>query len=327
VLSLPAHHSPARSPHRISLYWFIITYIPSPVPSQSDSALAAIRSPDDPDYEFYAYVALEGQPHTSVDWGKFCSPMNIDSSEISLSTYLTLQTPVSHLQESPFILDSGASCHISPDRSDFKSLHPITPHPIKGFGSSCVYAVGIGTIELCIASGKRITLNHALFVPNATIRLISVYTINNNGHNACHFDSNKCWVTNSSGVVVLTGKAWVPCRLYILNCLSPTTVHVKPPLAKSAALYAARVPDLETWHRRLGHCNHRSIIDMAHQGVVEGMPIDLSSAPPACDHCILGKQTRSHVPRMREGSWATRRLERVFVNLDDVPIPQSLQCI
>ena len=54
---------------------------------------------------------------------------------------------------------------------------------------------------------------------------------------------------------------------------------------------------------------------MACQGVVEGMPIDLSSAPAFCDHCVLGKQTRSHVPRMCEGCWATRRLERVYVDL------------
>jgi len=45
------------------------------------------------------------------------------------------------------------------------------------------------------------------------------------------------------------------------------------------------------------------------------MPIDLSSALAACDHCILGKQTRSHVLKMREGCRATKRLERVFINL------------
>jgi len=54
---------------------------------------------------------------------------------------------------------------------------------------------------------------------------------------------------------------------------------------------------------------------MACQGVIEGMPIDLSSAPAACDHCILGKQTRSHVPKMQEGRRATKRLEQVFVDL------------
>ena len=45
------------------------------------------------------------------------------------------------------------------------------------------------------------------------------------------------------------------------------------------------------------------------------MNINLSSPPPKCEHCILGKQTRSSVPRMREGPRATKPLERVYVDL------------
>ena len=54
---------------------------------------------------------------------------------------------------------------------------------------------------------------------------------------------------------------------------------------------------------------------MAQNRTVKGMPIDLSSKPPKCDFCILGKQTWASVPSMREGSKATRQLERVFVDL------------
>src|ERR1700722_4725513 len=59
----------------------------------------------------------------------------------------------------------------------------------------------------------------------------------------------------------------------------------------------------------------RTIIDMARSHEVEGMPIDLSTAPPKCDLCILAKQTQSSVPKVREGERATRRLERVHVDL------------
>jgi transposase InsO family protein len=45
------------------------------------------------------------------------------------------------------------------------------------------------------------------------------------------------------------------------------------------------------------------------------MTIDLSSAPPKCTHCVLGKQTCSPVPKIREGPKATKQLERVFVDL------------
>jgi transposase InsO family protein len=82
-----------------------------------------------------------------------------------------------------------------------------------------------------------------------------------------------------------------------------------------AACLGGNTPDLETWHRRLGHCGNEAIIDMARKGAVQGMRIDLSSAPPRCNHCILGKQTCSSVPKSREGSRATRPLEHVFVDL------------
>src|ERR1700674_4680045 len=45
------------------------------------------------------------------------------------------------------------------------------------------------------------------------------------------------------------------------------------------------------------------------------MPIDVSAPPPKCPHCILGKQTRSSVPKVREGIKATVQLERVYVDL------------
>ena len=54
---------------------------------------------------------------------------------------------------------------------------------------------------------------------------------------------------------------------------------------------------------------------MAKNDVTQGMPIDLSSLPPKCDHCALGKQSRSPVPKVREGAKASRRLDRVYVDL------------
>ena len=54
---------------------------------------------------------------------------------------------------------------------------------------------------------------------------------------------------------------------------------------------------------------------MACHSSVTGMPIDLSSSPPKCDSCILGKQMCSPVPKMREGARADIVLQQVFVDL------------
>jgi transposase InsO family protein len=55
---------------------------------------------------------------------------------------------------------------------------------------------------------------------------------------------------------------------------------------------------------------------------VLAVTIDLSTSPPKCDLCILGKQTRSTVPSVRENQKATRPLERVYVDLCG-PMPVS----
>ena len=53
-----------------------------------------------------------------------------------------------------------------------------------------------------------------------------------------------------------------------------------------------------------------AIVEMAKKG-----PIDLSSLPPTCDHCAIGKQLRSLVPKAHEGVKVNKQLERVHVDL------------
>jgi len=294
-----------------------VAYGPLPTTNSVNIALMPII---DPNFLFSAFhIENQGLSYMSIDWNQFSRPVNTTCDDSFLSAYSTSQLHGHIPNDSPFILDSGASCHISPEQSDFKSLSPITPHPITRFGGSCVYVSRVSTIELCTKAGKKITLNHVLFVPNSTVHLISVFSLNNDRPNACYFDATSCSVLDSNGKMLLKGCTWVQCRLYILDCTPQVaTPHTSINIAHdtlSSALYASRTPDLETWHRQLGHCSNCTIIDMVRGGIVEGMLIDLSSAPATCDHCILGKQTRSHVPRMHEGCQATKRLEWVFIDL------------
>ena len=78
---------------------------------------------------------------------------------------------------------------------------------------------------------------------------------------------------------------------------------------------SARIPSLDTWHCRLGHVNNQAILDMVTKGLAEGMPIDLSNHPPVCTCCILGKQKRNSVPKVREGEKSDRPLKKVYIDL------------
>lgn len=177
-------------------------------------------------------------------------------------------------------------------------------------------------------------LHNVLFTPASTVRLISVLLLNNTGGRyTSHFGHNSLgrdyfWLTNSSGATILHGSVHKERRLYYLSLSKAQTTHVhaktdevtnsNAPATNTTpinAFHALRIPDVETWHRRLGHCNFGAIVDMARKHTVEGMMINLSSSPPKCDACIRGKQTRTPVSKVREGDKATRPLERVFVDL------------
>jgi hypothetical protein len=213
--------------------------------------------------------------------------------------YLASQTLIKGLDKSPFFLDMGATAHISPQRSDFKSLCPISPHPVLGVGGSCIYAISIGTIKICISAGHKFMLENVLYVPSATIHLISVLTLNRSSRLTSHFNNNSFWLTNSSGATVLRGTVYENRKLYGLPLQSACTVHSKNDAAANIALdlvlghsptvanYASCKPNVETWHRRLGHCNTETIIDMAWRGAVKGMAVDLSSSPPKCNAAFL----------------------------------------
>ena len=74
-------------------------------------------------------------------------------------------------------------------------------------------------------------------------------------------------------------------------------------------------PSLETWHCRLGHVNYATIVDMAQKGLVTGMCINMSTLPPICRHCILGKQTKKAVPKTRQGQRAGGILDIMYSDL------------
>ncbi len=48
----------------------------------------------------------------------------------------------------PFVLDSGASVHLTPDRADFHDFREIAPHGIRGVNGSMIYAEGVGSVRL-----------------------------------------------------------------------------------------------------------------------------------------------------------------------------------
>ena len=145
--------------------------------------------------------------------------------------------------------------------------------------------------------------------------LVAVQGAPHNTMYNAHFYPHKghCFIINENNSVVARCLAISNHNLF---CLSDFSVHIPSSLlCPSSAHYTSRSPDVGMWHRRLGHCGSRTILDMARSHVVEGMHLTLSYPPSKCEHCILDKQTRTSIPRVREGARVSRQLERVYIDL------------
>jgi transposase InsO family protein len=287
---------------------FISVPIPQPIyidssPSQNQSPdAAALPRPD---------VSVLWKPEelrATIDWNTQVRP--IDNAHISTAPLSQgTRTPLS-LTDHPYYADTGATCHLTPEREDFITLRPVHDRRVKGVNGSSINASGIGDVKLRVARGAYLVLKDVLFIPQATVRLISIGTLARDSNVISHFGDDECWFTNKSTGAVVARGTFLSSRLYSLNLHSAQAEH---------ALSATTSPGLETWHRRLGHPSYQILQEMARKGTVKGMSPSRSSVPPSkCESCILGKQTRTSVPKKRmegEGHRATRRLEKVWVDL------------
>ena len=118
--------------------------------------------------------------------------------------------------------------------------------PVKGLFGSCVYAVGIGTIDLHLDAGSTLSLHDVLFVPASTIRLISIPSLYRGGKYTTHFDSDGCWVSDKSNEIVARLAFSPTWQLYSHITTNPCLSHSAPltsPLP--TALCFACVPKVE----------------------------------------------------------------------------------
>ena len=137
------------------------------------------------------WLAFEDEPKTSLDWNTHTKLVNI----AAISEVSPLQQnkciPIS-LKDLPFYINSGATVHISPEKLDFITLCPISACSVKGVGGSSITTIGLGDIKLRIMRGAHIILQNVLFIPNATVRLISVSMLACDSLIIAHFDEATC---------------------------------------------------------------------------------------------------------------------------------------
>jgi hypothetical protein len=192
-----------------------------------------------------------------------------------------------------FFADSGASHHMSDQRSYFSSMTPIQKGAwlVKGIGGVTLPVLGQGSIDfIATVDGKQYPgeFTKVLFVPSLNANLISVGTATNAGIEIV-FTGNTV-LFKHKGIAIMTGQRSGK-ELYHLNI---TVTHNND--QTTAAVAKQKVP-LSIVHKRFAHLNCRAIRRMAEKNVVDALDLQDSKTPPdPCNGCIYGKMHRTPFP-------------------------------
>lgn len=190
-------------------------------------------------------------------------------------------------KSSTWFVDSGATNHMSSDKSLFQRLTNINKSVCLA-DDRTVMAEGVGDVQLICEDGIKVTLQNVLYVPKLGSSLVSVPKIVEKGFTVV-FGENGCKITSKSGTTITAKKIN---GLYRLSNEG------------SSALNASTSASTILWHRRLGHVN----IDY-----MKKIGLATDSAHLNCRSCLIGKMTRQPFPTSTSRS--TRVLELVHTDV------------
>ncbi|PRQ35370.1 putative RNA-directed DNA polymerase [Rosa chinensis] len=184
-----------------------------------------------------------------------------------------------------WIIDSGASDHMTYDKSFFMSMSSPSISHVSNANGASFPVLGIGSVQVT----PSIVLHDVLYVPSLSHHLLSVSQLGS---------QNKCSVTFYPMYVifhnlctrVIMGKGDLRGRLFHLDCMyAEPTQAPEQPLALT--LNSDRLSELWLWHRRLGYPSF---------GVMKkSMPslfLGVSESSLHCETCALAKSHRSSYP-------------------------------
>ena len=210
------------------------------------------------------------------DDGTACAAAGIN---IALSAY-------SVLSSSTIIADSGASQHMTGNRSWFESLRRLaTPLTfLAANGQVVAEYIGDIAVETSVDGLKWTsrTWKDVLYIPSLTASLYSTTCNESNGFEFHHGAGRMTITKNGKPLIggVRNGPSYKP------------HIRVVEPTGTSMA-----VQTIDVWHQRLGHIPDDMVRNMDKTGCVTGLDVVGSKHRP-CDGCHFGKQSaNSHQSR------------------------------
>lgn len=201
-----------------------------------------------------------------------------------------------------WILDSGASEHMTYDCSNFLSFNKLkVPKKVRFGNFEEADGIAVGDIVLISninGNEKRVLMKNVLYVPDIRRKLISISAATEKGC-FCTVKEKDWIIYNKSGEVQIVGRRCG--NLYEAQVVEESRAE----LYDAEGSNNRNIDKLNMWHERLAHVNRQTILDMKKHNSVIG----LESCPSTdefvsdgrdvvrCESCKKGKQPRKHFPR------------------------------
>ncbi|KAG8493847.1 hypothetical protein CXB51_011132 [Gossypium anomalum] len=184
-----------------------------------------------------------------------------------------------------WILDSGCTFHMSPNRDWFTTYETVSEGVVlMGNNASCKIA-GVGTIKVKMFDGVVRTLSDIRYVPELKRNLISLSTLDSKGY---RYTAESGVLKISKGSLVVMKGQRKTAKLYVLQ---GSTVTGDATVA-SSSLSDDDITKL--WHMRLGHMSENGMVELSKRGLLDGQGICKLNF---CEHCVFGKQKRVRFTR------------------------------
>jgi hypothetical protein len=160
-----------------------------------------------------------------------------------------------------WMMDSGATHHISPHKSDFKD-YALCKGTVCLGDKSTIEQIGVGSVVFNTSLGIPITLSNVLHIPGVRTRLLSTRALAQKGAEISFAKDSFKVVVNQHMFV----KGYLEDNLNWLDIASiGTLAHIKSTAAS-----------LDTWHQHMGHISYAALKSYG-PSALAGMDIDGST--------------------------------------------------
>ena len=202
-------------------------------------------------------------------------------------------------------VDIGATRHVCSDKKMFSSYQSIDN------GEQLFKVEGQGKIVLKMTSGKELTLNDVLHVPEIRKNLVSGSLLSKKGFKLMFVSDN--FILTKNGMYVRKG--YMSNGLFKMNVMT-VVPHIKN-INKKNMSSAYMIESSNVWHGRLGHVNYDTLRRLINMECLPNFKIDPNHK---CEICVESKLTRTSFQSIERSS---EPLELIHLDICELKFVQT----